>query len=80
MANDDAILLDTGGDMTELQTFRQVFADKIAAGGNFDEAFGKAIWMAYNEGVLAGLSDTREDKSNTVTGVQEVLQQGYNRG
>lgn len=66
--------------MTELQTFRQVFANKISEGANFDEAFGKAIWMAYNEGLLAGLQDAREDKAHAVEGVQEVLQRGYRHG
>lgn len=60
-----------------LSQFRAVFAAKLSQSNNFDEAFGKAIWMAYNEGLLAGLKDTREDKSRAVQDVSKVLERGY---
>lgn len=42
--------------MTE---YRKLFNDKLAKTDNFDEAFIKAIWKAYLDGVEAGKSDAQ---------------------
>ena len=63
--------------MVELGKFREVFAKKLLASNDFDAAFGKAVWLAFNEGLKEGLQDTRADKTVCVANVEEVLEKGY---
>jgi hypothetical protein len=65
--------------MVELSQFRKVFADKLLATNDFDAAFGKAIWLAFNEGLKEGLQDTRQDKARCLQEVESVLTKGYSR-
>lgn len=54
----------------------KVFADKLASTGSMDEAIGKAIWVSYNEGLLAGLK-TDSNKGNIINEVKRVLVKAY---
>ena len=63
--------------MTTTDQFKTVFANKLTATMDFDAAFKKAIWIAYNEGLLAGLSDTRQEKTKLIQDVSTILQRGY---
>lgn len=38
-----------------------------------DAAFGKAIWVAYTQGLVDGLTDARPDKSEVIDAALEIL-------
>lgn len=61
--------------MKTLTDFRDVLAEKLLRTNSLDEAFSKAVWMAYNEGLLAGL--TTENPENIVVKTAEILKKGY---
>jgi hypothetical protein len=37
--------------MIDVQQLREVFQDKLAKTGNLDDAFIKAVWVAYQQGL-----------------------------
>lgn len=37
--------------MIDVQKLREVFAEKLNKTGNLDDAFIKAVWVAYQQGV-----------------------------
>lgn len=47
--------------MISVDVLRQVYADKLRATGSHDQAFTKAVWMAYKHGI----ADQITDKVNT---------------
>lgn len=59
--------------MNTADEFKKIFNDKLISSGDMDKAFNKAIWIAYNEGLLEGLSDTRENKERVIDEVLKVL-------
>jgi uncharacterized protein YmfQ (DUF2313 family) len=40
--------------MLDIMYFKQIFNEKLAKTGSFDESFMKAIWAAFNYGVKVG--------------------------
>lgn len=42
--------------MIDTAYLKQIFTDKLAKTGSFDDAFTKATWVAYNQ----GLEDSRK--------------------
>lgn len=53
----------------------QVFNSKLAKTNSFDEAFNKAIWVAYTEGVLDGLTTTNPE--NIIDKTKATLEKSY---
>lgn len=53
--------------------YKEIFAEKLTATADFDKAFNKAVWIAYNDGLLDGLSDVRVDKTRVIAEVEKVL-------
>ena len=53
----------------------KVFIDKLTKTGSFDEAIGKVVWIAFNEGLLEGAQS--DNKDNLVAMTREILRKGY---
>lgn len=47
--------------MVDVKELKTVFNDKLARTGSFDEAFTKAVWIAFNKGI--------EEERNRITEV-----------
>lgn len=63
--------------MVTLDSLRKVFAKKLVTDNDMDAALGKVVWLAYNEGLKDGLSDTRTDEAKLLVSVESILQKGY---
>jgi hypothetical protein len=61
--------------MNTVDQFRRVFAEKLQHTSNMDEAFAKAVWVAYTEGLLEGL--TTKHPEHIITAVEKVLSDAY---
>lgn len=61
--------------MITADKIKQVFIEKFQRTGDMDAAFGKAVWMAYTEGLLEGL--TTENPQNIVNKTADILKKGY---
>lgn len=53
--------LEVGVGMVNVEELREVFAQKLLATNNFDAAFVKAVWVAYQK----GLEDAKPDSKPT---------------
>lgn len=53
--------------------YKKIFAQKLVDTVDFDKAFNKAVWIAYNDGLLDGLSDVRIDKTCVIAEVEKIL-------
>jgi hypothetical protein len=56
--------------MIDVQQLREVFQDKLAKTGNLDDAFIKAVWVAYQQ----GLEDALEQPNTNVMYNQTPVQ------
>jgi hypothetical protein len=61
--------------MVTADKFKKVFAAKLLATGDMDEAFQKAIWIAFNEGILEGFTVTNQDVVKPK--VEAILKKAY---
>lgn len=61
--------------MVTADKFKKVFTDKLLATGDMDEAFKKATWIAFNEGILEGF--TVKDQEAMKPKVEAILKKAY---
>jgi hypothetical protein len=55
--------------MIDVQQLREVFQDKLVKTGNLDDAFIKAVWVAYQQ----GLADAGSVKITTMEKKDESM-------
>lgn len=48
--------------MKTMTEYRTLFYEKLGKTDNMDEAFTKAVWVAYLDGVAAGRADNQNSK------------------
>lgn len=65
--------------MNTLTDFKEVFVEKLKSTGSFEEAFAKAIWIAYNQGLLDGLEDKRANRDNAIAAVKDIVGQARSK-
>lgn len=65
--------------MNTLKQYKEVFIEKLKSSGDFDDAFGKAIWIAYNQGLHDGLTDTRADKTKVLVTVSDLVSSAFDK-
>lgn len=61
--------------MVTTDKFKKVFADKLQATGDMDKAFKKAVWIAFNEGILEGLTINNSEAAKAKVSV--ILKKAY---
>lgn len=49
--------------MIDIEKILKVIAEKLISSKNMQEAIGKGVWVAYNEGLLEGLKGQSLEKS-----------------
>jgi hypothetical protein len=54
--------------MIDVQQLREVFQDKLAKTGDLDDAFIKAVWVAYQRGLedALGVLNKEENKKERI--------------
>jgi len=56
-----------------------VYTEKLLSTGSMQEAFLKAIWVTYNEGMLEGMSITDGQKEACIAEIKKILETAYEK-
>lgn len=59
--------------MMTLEQCKEIFIEKLKSTGDMDAAFGKAIWIAYNRGLIDGMNDARSDKTKVIERAEHIV-------
>ena len=65
--------------MVSADKYKKVFVEKLLVTNDFDLAFKKATWMAFNEGMLEILKDPNINREVLLRKVQKILENGYEK-
>lgn len=63
--------------MVTIETLMGVFTSKLKETGSLDDATRKTVWIAYNEGLLEGM--TSEPSEAGIAEIRQILKGAYDK-